>query len=251
MLASVGVFVTSGFVTEWLRVWLWAALVALWVMGGIALVARNRTDTVSSVTASMVERIGLFVIIVLGEVVVGVVTGIADAADRSAVTIGTGVLGLSIGMGMWWNYFDLLGRRLPAEGGPRLAAWMYSHLPLTMAIAAGGAAMVSLVEHAADARSPANTAWLLTGSVVVVLAGVMVSARALPDDGYPPGVKAHIAPTFGLAMVVILAIGAARPSPLVLVVAVSVILSLTWFWLFSVYLARGGTKELVAGEVSD
>jgi len=34
---------------------------------------------------------------------------------------------------------------------------MIGHLPVTLAIAASGAAMVSLVEHAADARTPAAT----------------------------------------------------------------------------------------------
>ena len=48
---------------------------------------------------------GLFTIIVLGEVVVGVVGGISDAEDADATTIATGMIGLTIGMGMWWNYF--------------------------------------------------------------------------------------------------------------------------------------------------
>ena len=69
-------------------------------------------------TESLVERFGLFTIIVLGEVVFGVVTGLAGA-EPDALTIVTGFLALVIGFGFWWIYFDLVGRRLPAEAGTR------------------------------------------------------------------------------------------------------------------------------------
>jgi len=203
------------------------------------------------VTASLVERIGLFTIIVLGEVVVGVVGGISDAEDRGATTIATGMVGLTIGMGMWWNYFDMLGRRVPGQRGPRLAGWLYSHLPLAMAIAAGGAAMVSLVEHAGDSRTPSATAWLLTGSVAVVLAGVTLAASALPTDEYPAGMVRYIAPAFGVAIAVTLAIGAARPAPIVLVTSISVVLLLAWLGLFVVFLALGGDPEVVEPALTD
>ena len=84
------------------------------MIGGLALVVADHTEGFGEgVTASLVERMGLFTIIVLGEVVVGVVGGISDAEHRDAKTITTGMIGLTIGMGMWWNYFDMLGRRVP------------------------------------------------------------------------------------------------------------------------------------------
>ena len=76
----------------------------------------------------------------------------SDAEHRDARTIVTGVVALTIGMGIWWNYFDMLGRRVPGQRGPRLANWLYAHLPLTMAIAAAGAATVNLVGHATETR---------------------------------------------------------------------------------------------------
>ena len=41
-----------------------------------------------------------------------------------------------------------------------MSSWLLSHLPITLSITASGAAMVSLLVHAHDARTPANTAWL-------------------------------------------------------------------------------------------
>ena len=245
MLASVAVMLASGFAGSSIRTTMWAVVVAGWVIGGLVLVATDRTEGFGEgVTGSLVERIGLFTIIVLGEVVVGVVGGISDATERGAKTIATGMVGLTIGMGMWWNYFDMLGRRVPGQRGPRLAGWLYSHLPLAMAISAGGAAMVSLVQHAGDSRTPTATAWLLSGSVAVVLCAVTLAASALPADEFPAGMVRYIAPVFGLATAVTLTIGAARPAPVVLVTVVSVVLLVTWLVLFTVFLALGGDPEV-------
>ena len=154
------------------------------------------------VTGSLVERMGLFTIIVLGELVVGVVGGISDAEHRDVTTVATGILGLTIAMGIWWNYFDMLGRRVPGQRGHRLASWLYAHLPLAMAIAASGAAMVSIIEHAHDSRTPGPTAWLLTGSVAVTLGAVSIACTALPVDEFPSGMQRWIGPTLGIAAAV-------------------------------------------------
>jgi len=244
MVATVIAVSVSAVVGDSVRTSIWAVCVVAWVIGGLALMSTDRTPGFGvRVTASIVERLGLFTIIVLGEVVVGVVGGISDSGDRTALTIATGMVGLTIGMGIWWNYFDLLGRRVPDQRGRVLAGWLFSHLPLTMAIAASGAAMVSLVEHATDARTPAGTAWLLAGSVVVVLAALTLAARALPVDAFPPGMTTHVAPTCALAAALTLVISAVRPAPIVLGGSIAGVLALTWFWLFVVFLALGGGPD--------
>ena len=176
---------------------------------------------------------------------VGVVGGISDADELTALTLATGIIALTIGYGLWWNYFDALGRRIPRAGIRSFATWLFAHFPLHMAIAGGGAAMVSLVEHASDARTPAPTAWLLVGSVVVALAGIAMAARSLPDGEFPPGVVRARLPTFAVAAVAIFAVGAARPSPIILVSAVSVLLALTWLRLFTLFLAQGGRLRVL------
>nr|MDJ0497729.1 low temperature requirement protein A [Acidimicrobiia bacterium] len=171
--------------------------------------------------------------------------GIAEVEDLDALTIATGVIALTIGYGLWWNYFDSLGRRIPQTGSRSFATWLFAHFPLQMAIAGGGAAMVSLVEHAGDGRTPAATSWLLVGSVTAALAGIALAARSLPDGEFPPGVLRAQAPTFAVAAVAILAVGAARPSPIILVSAVSALLALTWLRLFTLFLAQGGRLRVL------
>jgi low temperature requirement protein LtrA len=96
--------------------------------------------------------------------VIGAVDGLSGA-ERDAKTIITGMLALSMGFGFWWIYFDLVGRRLPRAERLALANWVMSHLPITLAITAAGAGMVSLIGHAHDASTPAGTSWLLAGAL--------------------------------------------------------------------------------------
>jgi low temperature requirement protein LtrA len=240
MALTVAAIVVSGLAEEQ-RVWIWGFVVVAWVVIGPLMMARSRTAGFGEgVTASLVERVGLFTIVVLGEVVVGVVTGIIDAPDRTPLIVATGIVGLTIGYGIWWNYFDLLGRRVPDHTGAPLAVWLFAQLPVTMAIAAGGAAMVSLIEHAGDARAPAGNSLLLGSSVAVVLLGVTVAVRALSEDEFPPGMAPQIAPTLILAALAAVVIGVSRPPPIVLVCAITSLLFLTWLRMFILYVAYGG-----------
>ena len=118
-----------------------------------------------------------------------------------------------------------------------------------MAISASGAAIVSLLEHAGDSRTPTATAWLLVGSVVIVLGSVTLACSALPPDEFPPGMVRYIAPCFGAAAVLVVAIGFVRPAPLVMVSAISAVLLLVWLALFAVYLALGGDPDVTDFEL--
>ncbi len=246
MVVSVGIILASAFVGDTIRLTLWALVLTGWVVGGHILVSTDHTEGFGEgVTASLVERIGLFTIIVLGETVVGVVGGMSDAEHRDARTIVTGVIALTIGMGIWWTYFDMLGRRLPGRRGPRLASWLYSHLPMTMSIAAAGAATVSLVSHATEAEASVAASWLLTGSIGVTLASITIASTALPPGEFPPGMLAWVPSTFAVVAVALLALAAAGPSAIVLVASTSMALFAAWLVLFSVFLAHGGNPEVI------
>jgi low temperature requirement protein LtrA len=240
------VIFASAFAPDSLRVALWALVVVCWVGGGHVLLSRDHTEGFGEgVTESLVERMGLFTIIVLGEMVVGVVLGMSDAEHRDATTIATGMIGLTVCMGIWWNYFDMLGRRVPGRRGPRLANWLYAHLPLTMSVAAAGAALVSIVGHASESSVPAPTAWLFTCAVAVTFAAVGVACTALPADEFPPGMRRWIAPTFAVAAVIPIVIGAIESAPVVLVSCTAAVLFLAWLVLFAVFLACGGDPEVI------
>ena len=210
------------------RVLVWAAFGAAWIVGGIVLQLRMDPRLSGFIAqASLIERFDLFVIIVLGEVVVGVVTGLS-AAEHDATAIATGLVGLMIGFGFWWTYFDFVGRRPFRNDGPGRAGWLVGHLPVAMAITASGAAMVSLIEHAALDRAPEATAWLLSGSVAVGLLSLIVIIRSLADRRTLPSVYGPLSVALVAAAGAALLVGWWRPVPWLLVTALVLILAVVW-----------------------
>jgi len=184
-------------------------------------------------TDSLVERFGLFIIIVLGEVVVGVVDGLRGVEDLDFRTVATGVLGLSIAFGFWWTYFDFVGRRLPRQDGGSLAVWLYGHLPIALAVAAAGAGMVSLIEHAVDTRTPEPSSWLLAGSVSALLIALVVTIVALADYRRLAALYRPLAVALLLGAAAALAIGWARPAPWLLAMLLDLTLVAIWSFAFA------------------
>ena len=193
-----------------LRVLLWelgAAAAIVVPMVGLSL-RRVQIEAAFRISASMAERFGLFTIIVLGEVMAGVVNGLGQA-ERSMATTTVGLLCLGIGFGIWWNYFDFVGMRSPRPGSGVRAIWLVTHLPLSMAVAATGAGMVSLIEHAADDHTPTGTAWLLGGSMAVLFGCLAALLRLVPERS-----GARLVPTGLVAAALVSVIAAAlRPPP--------------------------------------
>ena len=229
LVATMVLMGVSAFLPADARLAVWAVFVVSWVIGqyAFALRAESGIQEALVVTESMVERFGLFVIIVLGEVVVGVVNGLSET-EHTAISIATGLLGLSVGFAYWWTYFDFVGRRLPQDGGTRHAQWMGTQLPVTFSIAAAGAAMVPLIEHASDPRSPSQTAWVLTGSVAIGLIAMAGTMRSLKDFNRLPSIYQPVTKAMYGAALLVLVIGWLRPAPWLLTLGVVVTLSAVW-----------------------
>lgn len=229
---NVVVMLASAGLPDGWREAVWALVVVAWVVGPTLRMAHTGGLGASldlGLTDSLVERFGLFIIIVLGEVVVGVVDGLSEV-DRTPETLGCGVLALMAGFGFWWTYFDALGPRLPRSTGLAPGVWIYANLPMSLAIAAGGAGMVSLVEHAADAATPAPTAWLVSGSVALFLLAVVVGRATLADDGRPHPPARALSVALVVGALAALAVGAWAPAPWVLAGALALILFTGWGW---------------------
>jgi low temperature requirement protein LtrA len=231
----------SSFLPSDLRLVVWTLYSSAWVLG-ILFAGRARGGGISEAivpTDSLVERFGAFTIIVLGEVILGVVAGLR-VAEPDAMTILTGILSLVIGFGLWWIYFDLVGRRMPRASRGTMAAWMLSHLPITGSIVAAGAAIVSLVEHAHDPVTPAPTAWLLSGSVALGLVALILTARSLEDAVRLASVYRPLTAALVLGAVVAVFAGWLTPAPWLLALLLVVVLSA--LWLFAVaWLIRAGS----------
>jgi low temperature requirement protein LtrA len=155
--------------------WLWVAGLASQVLGWVIGMHRwtppeaQQGEAILPTTPSLIERMGLFVIIVLGEVIVGAVNGMADIHPLDTHGIVVGLLGVVVAIGLWWIYFDLVSHRPPIH---RLTqVWLNLHFPLVVAIAAGGAAVLNTIEHEAGGL-PDAVRWLLFGSLAAALLSV-------------------------------------------------------------------------------
>ncbi|MBE7470819.1 MAG: low temperature requirement protein A [Anaerolineae bacterium] len=160
-------FVTSVFVPPPVRFWLWGlGLLIDLVTPMTTLHIQARLPHFS--TSRLPERLGLFVIIVLGETLVGVVRGVAAQHHLTLATMLTGGLGMALGFGLWWVYFDFVARRQFKRGRWWPITWTYLHLPLLMGIVAAGAGVNNVVASETTALS-AETRWLISGAVAAAL----------------------------------------------------------------------------------
>jgi low temperature requirement protein LtrA len=229
MFASAVIVGVTAFLADIWRLAIWAVFLLGWVGFVISGSRGNQRQTEGIVpTDSLVERFGLFTIIVLGEVVLAVVTGLS-AAGTDALTIVTGSLAMVIGFGFWWIYFDLVGRRLP-RGGGSVWTWMLSHLPIQLSIVSAGAAIVSVIEHAHDPATPADDALLLGGSVAIGLLALILTERSLEDAQRLEIVYRPLAAVLAIGAGIALLAGWLAPAPWVLAALMVAILTALWFF---------------------
>ena len=120
------------------------------------------------------ERYGLLIIIVLGESFVKVLTALADPGAATTTTMLTGGLTMLITVCLWWIYFDdVAGSHVKSK--PIAAfVWVYTHLPLTIAVTATGVAIKKAVFFDPMLPAPAKYRWLLCGTLALALLSVSV-----------------------------------------------------------------------------
>jgi low temperature requirement protein LtrA len=160
----------------------------LWGVGVFADVvwptaAARLKDAVPLHLEHLPERFGLFIILVLGESVAAVVTGLHDGGWKPAVA-GTAAAAFVVAAALWWVYFDLSGgaakRRLALEDEEVTKHgvhdfYVYIHLPLAVSLAAVAVGLEHAVLHGADDHLTAGTRWVLG----IATAGYLLSAAVM------------------------------------------------------------------------
>ncbi len=184
---SVVLFVASVFVPPPWRYALWGLGAAIDLLTPVTtLQLQARMPGLNS--SKLPERFATFVLIVLGEAIVGVVQGIAALPPLTPSLAVTGVLGMVLVFGLCWVYFDFVARRAPRRTVWAQLAWNYLHLPLVMATAALGAVVVNVVSIQSSPLLLASR-YLFTGAVGVALCciGLLeLTLHAEPDEPTTP-----------------------------------------------------------------
>jgi low temperature requirement protein LtrA len=209
--------------------WLVSVLVpepARYVLWGVALVIElsapwvgRRQIVKAPIHAShLVERFGLFTLIVLGESVISVAQGVARVNAWTAVTLSAAVGGFLAVACLWWLYFDRL-EEAAIRSVLRGLVWNYSHLPLLAGLVSVAVGTEYAVREATG-QLERTTALALGGGTAVYLLATVVIGLA---------VRREAPRLLGLwlgSAVLALAIGILWPLdlPLGLLVAVDVVL---------------------------
>ncbi len=190
---------------------------AQYVLWGVALVCEWITPYVSrggfTVAAGhFVERHGLVILIAIGESIIAVGAGAAEAPlDLQLAAIA--LLGLACSACLWWAYFgtgdDERAEHALAATPPErqqrtaVAAFGYAHLPMLLGIVALAAAEKKVVAHPLDALHD-EQAITLGAAVALFLAGDVLFRRTLGIGRGPRRLVAAVlaAATIPLGLVV-------------------------------------------------
>ena len=221
--------VATAFLPASARVPAWGLIDAAYLAGftAVILTAVPEVAAALTVTDALIERFGLLIIIVLGEIMTGVVAGLASR-PISGLTLSVGLVAVVIGFGAWWTYFDFAGQRPPRPKTTATLQWMLGHLPLTAAVAAMGAAMVSLIDHADDSRTPAAAAWVLCAGAAVVLGATVLVSASLQAWDTDRGLYLPLARICAVVAAACLVLAAIQPRPLILGLVLVLLLSIPW-----------------------
>jgi low temperature requirement protein LtrA len=119
----------------------------------IAQLLLRRSSLDLSLSSSMTERLGLFTIIVFGEVVLGVVNGISKADILHFSTWLSFALALSIVFAMWWVFFTLVSNRNARKGFIIASLLELLYIPTLISLGVMAACLTYLFDTNSTAHS--------------------------------------------------------------------------------------------------
>jgi low temperature requirement protein LtrA len=114
------------------------------------------------------ERIGLFSIILLGEIVAGVVRAGSKVELTPEVKV-VGLCGLLLAFLLWWLYFENVEGSVLRKGVIVSQVWLYSHIPFAMAILFVGVSTELAITHANQTTLAPIEVLLMCGAITVAL----------------------------------------------------------------------------------
>ncbi|MEM8504709.1 MAG: low temperature requirement protein A [Cyanobacteria bacterium P01_D01_bin.1] len=164
--------------------WLWAIALFIEISNGpITYLTIRRVPVQES---HMDERFGLFVIIVLGEAIIAVASGVADT-NWQWQNVLTAAGGFIAAVSLWWMYFERAEESTinqALRGGKRALlrsyVYGYSHVFAFMGIVATGVGIQFAIEAASGEAFTLPMQSILCGGIAIFLVGVTTLQWASP-----------------------------------------------------------------------
>ncbi len=180
----------------------WAALIAAEIVLLLAATGAGLPGQLH--VGHLMERVGLFVIIVLGESIIALVTSTDHTWSRHGEAVA--VLGFILLAALWWSYFDFgtaaAGPMMTQQDSIRIFLLArdivgFLHFFVTAAVIAISAGLGTAVEEAGHGRLSPGALWALAGGLTLYHAAhALIALRlgrrltdvacwALPGVGFP------------------------------------------------------------------
>lgn len=137
----------------------------------------------------IIERFGIFTIIVLGESFVKILDD-AQGTPLSLDAFLFSVAGLTLTYSLWWLYFaDSAEAEVRFDSRPRAFTWLYTHMPLAASLVMYGVGAKKIFGEAIDAPGEAlygDYRILYTGAVLMYLLSIaLIDFTTAEHDGTP------------------------------------------------------------------
>ncbi|MCB0563754.1 MAG: low temperature requirement protein A [Phaeodactylibacter sp.] len=128
----------------------------------------------------MFERLGLFAIIVFGEVVIGVVNGIGGMRELGLSAWLNFALALSIVFVLWWIFFTLISRREPKGGFLNATLLELLYIPALISLGLIAVSFTSFFQGQHDSYSP-ETLFGYAVTMFLICISLMIGLLEFPD----------------------------------------------------------------------
>ena len=136
---------------------------------------------VFSASAAIVERFGLFTIIVLAESILGTVTGIAEVKDKHPAAWIAFILGILIAFLLWSLYFDMTSEQETKKGYSYMLWFVFLHFPLLAAMSIIGACIKVLLADM-ETNLHFNVKWMFCISLATILFMIVGLTKIMQEE---------------------------------------------------------------------
>ncbi|HLF52631.1 low temperature requirement protein A [Flavobacterium sp.] len=156
----------------------------------------KKRGEIFTLSATMVERYGLFAIIVLGETVFGIIDTIANIPVKGFYEWTEFTVGIIISFLLWWIYFGMIGNKKVKIGYRYFVLIDYLNLILLFAIGVVGACTRAILS---PENSPSDTIikWIFGIALITILISIIALTYIREHDTEE---LSHTYPTSKLAL---------------------------------------------------
>jgi len=134
-----------------------------------------------SASATLIERFGLFTIIVLAESILGTVTGIAELKDKNPAAWIAFILGIFISFLIWSIYFDMTSEQETKQGYNYLQWLIFLHFPLLAALGTTGACLKAMLINMQSGLSE-YLQWIFCSALAIILLSIAGITKIMKEE---------------------------------------------------------------------